>query len=494
MKSDFLIKYFQISLKSFLLILTFGWMFTYPIYAQNHQLNDSITESPDFEEEDIEVDLDADLEETGLSSDLFEDEDTWEVDTSFMEEDADIHNTNETSESESTSFIEELMEPARFTVKHEHSYKTKEPTQTINNRSSLRFEYSKFFETYFFLRLDTKVNAFHESDHRSKAEEKNILFESNTKEAYLQSSLENTSVKAGLQVIIWGEADGAAVTDVVAPRDQSELFFISLEESRISQPMLVFDQFSEVGDWTLFYIPSAGYTKMPEKGTQYDLGLLVNFNVEEDEALEKNNHELGLRWKKTFGKSDLAMMVASLIENDYKYEMNASGVLIKTNNRYQILGLTFNYGKGAYLVKGEIAQKSKKVFNNALYELIEKDVIDTAFSVEYSSPGGYTLLLGLIDQRIVDWEDDLEGSDESSGSYMLSCADNYLNEDLNAVFTGSLNYPNDEMIFTWEVDYKYYDHLKFDVAFLKLNITNEKSQLWEYRNEERLTLKIQYQF
>jgi len=50
------------------------------------------------------------------------------------------------------------------------------------------------------------------------------------------------------------------------------------------------------------------------------------------------------------------------------------------------------------------------------------------------------------------------------------------------------------MIFTWEVDYKYYDHLKFDVAFLKLNITNEKSQLWEYRNEERLTLKIQYQF
>jgi hypothetical protein len=465
-----------------------------PAYAQNAAADDSANDTMDFEEKDIEVDLDGDQEEIEGSDDPFADEDTLDVDTTFIGDDEELDDIKEDAETESPGIFETLLQPARFTLKHEHSYKTKEPTQTVNNRSSVRLEYSKFFGTYFYLQLDTKLNAFLESDHRAKAEEKNILYESSTKEAYLQSSFENTSLKAGLQVVIWGEADGAAVTDVIAPRDQSELFFISLEESRISQPMLVIDQFSEIGDWTLFYIPSAGYTKIPKKGTQYDLGFFDDYTLEEDKDLEKNSDEGGIRWKKTFGKSDLAIMAASLIENNYQYKMNASGTLIKTKNRYQMLGLTFNYGKGAFLYKGEIAQKSKKVFNNTQYELVEKDVFDTAFSAEYSSSGGYTLLFSLINQRIVGWEKELTGTDQDSGSYTISWSDNYLNEDLSASVMSTLNYPNDEKIITLNVDYKYYDDLKFEVSFLKLEIKNEESPLWEYRDEERLTFKGQYQF
>lgn len=476
------------------LILIIGLILLQPAFAQEQQSNELVEDSLGFEEKDIEVDLDGDQEEIEESDDPFADEDTLDVDTRFTEDDEELDDINEDAETESPGFFETLLQPARFTLKHENSYKTKEPSQTVNNRSSIRLEYSKFFGTYFYLQLDTKINAFLESDHRAKAEEKNILYESSTKEAYLQSSFENTSLKFGLQVVIWGEADGAAVTDVVAPRDQSELFFISLEESRISQPMLVIDQFLEIGDWTLFYIPSAGYTKMPEKGTQYDLGFFDNFSIEADEDLEKNSDEGGIRWKKTFGKSDLALMAASLIENNYQYKMNASGILIKTKNRYQMLGLTFNYGKGAFLYKGEIAQKSKKVFNNTQYELIEKDVFDAAFSAEYSSSGGYTLLFSLINQRIVGWEAELTGTDEDSGSYTISWSDNYLNEDLSASVMASLNYPNDEKTVTLNVDYKYYDDLKFEVSFLKLEIKNEESQLWEYRDEERLTFKAQYQF
>jgi hypothetical protein len=477
-----------------LIILVHGFVLLQPAYAQESQPINPTNDNLDFEEEDIEIDLEANLDEFEESEDPFLDEDTAEVDTSFTEGDDDFYEIDVDEDVNSPGFFETLLQSARFTLKHEHSYKTKEPTKTVNQRSSVRLEYSKFLGTYFYLQLDTKLNGFHESDHRAKAKEENILFESSTKEAYLQSSIDNTSVKAGLQVIIWGEADGAAVTDVVAPRDQSELFFISLEESRIPQPMIVFDQFSETGDWTLFYIPTAGYTKTPEKDTQYDLGFFDNYTIEDDKDLEENSGEIGIRWKKTFGKSDLAFMAASLIENDYKYELDTFGGFIRKKNRYQMLGLTFNYGKGAFLYKGEIAQKSKKVFNNSQYELIEKDVFDTALSAEYYSSSGYTLLFSMINQRIVGWEDDLSGTDEDSGAYMLSWGDNYLNEDLNATILTSLNYPNDEMMINLNVDYKYYDDLKFEVSFLRLNIDNKESQLWAYRNEERWTFKVQYQF
>lgn len=467
-----------IYIKIFIAIWIFGCVLVPPIHAQNIKSVDNVSEPADFEDKAMDFE------------DPFSEEDELDIDTSFSESDGN----NNKQINETPGFFETLLQPARFTLKHEHSYKTKEPSQTVNNRSSARLEYSKFFGTYFFLQFDTKLNIFYKSDHRAKAEEKDTFFESNTKEAYLQSSIKNTSLKAGLQVIIWGEADGAAVTDVVAPRDQSELFFISLDESRIAQPMIVIDQFSEMGDWTFFYIPAAEYTKVPEKGTQYDLGLLDNFEIEDDKDLGKNSDEMGLRWKKTFGKSDVAIMAASLIENDYKYEMRVLGTLVKTKNRYKLLGLAFNYGKGAFLFKGEIAQKSKKAFNNAQYELINKDVVDTALSTEYASSGSYSLLLSLINQRIVDWDKRLIGTDADSGAITISWSNNYLNENLSALLMSSFYYPNEAVIYTFKTEYKYYDDLKFEASLLKLDIKNDESQLWFYRDEERLTFKIQYQF
>ena len=132
----------------------------------------------------------------------------------------------------SSSLFQELSAASRFTLKHEASYNTVKPEKTINNRSSFRWEFSKFFGNYFFFQFDTKLNAFWGNDHRGEAEDKDPLLETSTKEAFLQFSAGDTSVKAGIQILIWGESDGGAVTDVISPRDYSELFFISLEESR----------------------------------------------------------------------------------------------------------------------------------------------------------------------------------------------------------------------------------------------------------------------
>ncbi len=107
------------------------------------------------------------------------------------------------------------------------------------------------------------------ADKATEAEDEEVLFETSSKEAFLQASFADTSIKGGVQIMIWGESDGGAIADVISPRDYSELFFISLEESRIGQPMLIIDQFSAIGDWSLFYIHDPEFNEYPEKGTAY---------------------------------------------------------------------------------------------------------------------------------------------------------------------------------------------------------------------------------
>ena len=187
-------------------------------------------EFAEFSEQTTETD------ETNESAADSDDEGGFE-ETDFAEEGDDAEMAEET-QPQKDSFVNQWISPARITVKHESSYRTSEPEQVVNNRSSIRLEYAKSIGTYFFVQLDTKINLYWADDHRAQADDADYLPEGNTKEAFLQSSFGNTSIKAGYQVLIWGESELGAITDIVSPRDSSEFLFIPLEESRIGQHAL----------------------------------------------------------------------------------------------------------------------------------------------------------------------------------------------------------------------------------------------------------------
>ncbi len=406
---------------------------------------------------------------------------------------------DDTSPETSASFIRELSAASRFTLKHEVSYKTVEPEKIINNRSSFRWEFSKFFWDYFFLQFDTKLNAFWGNDHRAQAEDKDPLLETNTKEGFLQVSAGNTSVKAGIQILIWGESDGGAITDVISPRDLSELFFISLEESRIGQPMVVWDQFTDIGDWSLFYIPDPDFNEYPEEGTAYYFDAFAGNAEFQDESSDEALHEYGLRWKKTFGKSDLSLMMASLIENDYAYRkdgITAGGkhLITKTKQRFSMAGIAFNYVTGNYLFKGELGRKAPQSFNDASYQIIKKDVSDVALGLEYSPGGRYTLGMEAVNRHIHDWNEELVGTDQNTRSLVISWSDTFLNEDLAVDWSTSYTEPRVALFHSLRGSYKWNDHVTYELEGFYPDVADEDNSFWIYRNEKRITFKAQIQF
>ncbi len=149
---------------------------------------------------------------------------------------------------------------------------------------------------------------------------------------------------------------------------------IRIKESRIGQPKVILDQFSPIGDWSLFYIPDPKFNEYPAESTAYYYGPFAGQVEFRDETSDDPVYEYGMRWKKTFGKSDISFMAASLLENDYTYRLDgftAAGKMLiaRTEQRFSMVGMTFNYTRGNFLYKGEIGKKMPRSFNDESYRL-----------------------------------------------------------------------------------------------------------------------------
>jgi hypothetical protein len=400
---------------------------------------------------------------------------------------------------EKVSFYRELRKASRFTLKHEYSYKTVDPDGTVTNRDSLRLELAAFFWTYFFLQFDTKLNLYWGDDHKAKAEEEEVRIASHTKEAFLQASFGQTSIKAGIQVIIWGEADGGAITDVISPRDGSELFFISLEESRIGQPLIMLDQFTDWGDWSLFLIPDPEFNAYPEAGTAYYYDPFAGMAEIRDSTDDEAVFEYGLRWKKSFGKSDLAVMAASLIENDFSYRWDGytqegKMLITKTKQRFTLVGFTFNYAIGNFLFKGEWGKKTPQSFNDSSYQVVKKDVSDTALGVEYSPGGAYTVSLEAVNSHIDQWEENLLGITEDTNTVVATWSKTFLNEDLSLTWMSSYTTPFPAYFHSLRSSYQWDDHITLEFEAFYPDIRDEENSYWIYRDQKQVALKAQFQF
>lgn len=397
------------------------------------------------------------------------------------------------------NWFKQAFAQTRFTLQYERSEKNYAPVRTINNRASMRLEYSQFFAKYFTALLDSKTSVYFYQDHLARAKDRDVRLETNVREAYIQASIGDTSIKLGQQVVIWGEADGSVVTDVISPRDNSELFFISLEESRIGQPMLTADQFTSWGTWSLLYNPFPLADKDAEDDSEYDLGGLSAFKVEEADS-DFNTDEYGFRWKQTFGKSDLSIMLANLLQNQTLHEQTGKtsrrrkSVLRKIYPRYQMAGTAFNFASGNFLWKGELAYKAGRTFQkNVNFEVIERDVVDQALGVEYDANGSYQLTLEGSSQHIIDWDQGIQGTKEEESTVFMSFNKQFFYETWDLTVSTSYQAQDEDFVYQIQNKYEASDHLSLEADFTYLDFEKD-SRLYAFHDQSRVTGRILYKF
>lgn len=384
----------------------------------------------------------------------------------------------------------EWLEPLRVSLKHELSYKFASPRRLVNDRSSVRVEYSKLFVRKLYVRLDTKLNLHWFNDHRAKARDENLFGEPVTREAYLQASFGKTSFRLGYQILPWGVSEGGAITDEVSPRNTSEFFFVSLEESRIGQPMLTADHFSDLGQWTGFFVPRPSYNKYPDQGSEYDIP--GAFDVPRPRARwdDRRDYESGLRWQRTFGKSDVSLLAASLIDNDY----------LVRQQRFAMYGLTANIAKKNLLFRAEAALKKPKALfarstdgNGTV--VVESDQLDASLGFNYT-PGGRSLLYSaeVVWNRLLDWQDGVLGRVKNEFALIGVIGNRFLNEDLALTCLTIYNHTYKSIQSKFLSSYRIDDNSSVYLEVFYPVERDRRSAAWPYRNEKQLVIRYQYQF
>lgn len=381
------------------------------------------------------------------------------------------------------------LDPLRISLKHEVSYKFASPQRVVNNRSSVRVEYSKPLTSNLYLRLDTKLNLHWTNDHRAKAKDESPFRELVTREAYLQSSFGNTSFRLGYQILPWGVSEGGAITDEVSPRNSAEFFFISLEESRVGQPMLAMDHFGNSGQWSAFFVPRPGYNKYPDRGSEYDIPGAFDRNAPDDDWDNAGTYEFGGRWKRTFGKSDISLMAARLIDNDY----------LVRQQRFSMYGLTANIAIDNLLLRAEVALKQPRAFfANAAgggLTVVESDQFDSSFGFDYS-PGGRTLMYSaeVVWSRLLDWNGDIVGREQDEYSLVGAVTNRFFNDDLTLSWLTIYSRPYTSIRHRFLSSYLIDDNSTVYFELFYPDERDDRSGTWPYRDQKQFVIRYQYQF
>lgn len=378
------------------------------------------------------------------------------------------------------------VSPLRVTIAQEAGRKLASPDRVIKNRSSLQVEYSKYLLENLFVEFNGKANVFLGQDHRRPVEHSSTV----VPQAYVQTSFGQTSIKAGIQTLPWGESVLAPVTDEISPRDNRELFNFNLEELRIGQAMVVVDQFSPVGRWSAFYTPRASFNKNPERGSAY---FFDPFNYR-DTIEDESRSEYGGSWRMNFGSADLTLMAASLLENDYAVRLVGMGLATREWHRFSMAGVVVNYGLNDFVLRGEAAFKSSKAYNNAALQIVEKNAVDAYVAVDYRRSSSLTFSVEAVNQHIAGWDSSIAGLPRNRQSLLLSMTKLLMNDDLSINVLHVQNRPNPSHVTVLTSSLKWDDHLTLGLNAVYPHTKNVKSGLWNIRDQKQIGFKVQYQF
>ncbi|MCH2193524.1 DUF1302 family protein [Kordia sp.] len=472
-------------IKSFLSITLCFLLFTHVSLSQTEKKNDTIPTQQNNGGIDFNM-LDDDMFDSGNEENTVLDTNTDEI------------------ESKKSFWKEYIFSPSRLGISYEFTYNFTDPTEVIKNRFAFRIEYSKFLFNNLFVQLDTKSFAFMDGDSRSRPltyfnndnfEETNLAFGSITRNAFLQYSYKQSSIKLGIQTLAWGESDFAAITDEINPFDFRDPLNLNIDELRLGQFMIGLDFYTSIGDFSSFFVPNARFNLFPKEGTRFFVDQFAGTDVVvQDVDDDKSAIEYGFRWKKAFEKSDVSVIVTSLIDNNLAQEQVNPNLVLLHEKRFTTVGISFNYAIGNLLIRGENAIKFPRLYNTAALELIERNAFDTSLGFEYGPNSTTTLTLELVNNHVIDWTEDIIGVPRNNFTAFFVIVKELMKNDLSLNYITMYNAPNTTFFNLLSAAYKLNDNITLSLDAIIPITDDRESAFYQFRDQQHLAFKLQFFF
>ena len=203
------------------------------------------------------------------------------------------------------------------------------------------------------------------------------------RELYVDLFSPKMDLRIGKQQIIWGQADGVFITDIVSPKNLSQFLLLDFNEIRMGVTAVKMKVYpNDFHDLELVWLPNFTPTIFPSSNSiwrpENDFPVPVSFDYSNAKVSSNlKNSELFARYSLSTSAVDLQLMTAytwdddpSLLSTkvmDSLYQLS-SVVISPEHHRLLVSGASFNASIFDFVLRGEMAFYKDKYFqlNNPL--------------------------------------------------------------------------------------------------------------------------------
>ena len=321
------------------------------------------------------------------------------------------------------------------------------------------------------------------------------------KDAYADAALgDEIWLRAGNQIIAWGEAEGLAITDVINPRDSIKPGQAELEDIRIQVPALYASFPSEDFFAELALTSDAGGIKYAARGEAFDPFITVpKASAQFSDVPPEKYWELIGRVSTNFNGGDLSIVAGDLNWDEISAVnlMPDSPPRIELGQaRGQVLGFSGNRAQGNWLIRYDVAQQWNKPLRSADVTQIPWDTRDQtlyAFAAEYSGISDWLISFELDTIQTHQHTPELAVEKWQLG-YFARARWATLNERLVTQFVMNGLPGDDGRITRLSLEYQWSDALHLNTDWVLYHTRETEALLYNYRNQDLIRLRVSYFF
>ena len=388
------------------------------------------------------------------------------------------------------------IEPQGF-VDTYHAVRVHDPYDYLSSRTRLRLE---MWITGADATLFASLNAIH-----------NNVITSNSgielREAYMDYQVEKWDMRVGRQIIIWGKADGLAITDIISPKDYTEFLARDFDDIRLPvdalRGRLLFDRANVEFLWLPVFRPAV----LPSSGMPWAFqrafpdSIKAEFDAPVAPDLSLKNSELA--GKVSFYLSGIDFAVSSFYTwDDYPtLHRTTSGVGDTTlvhyhpeHHRLTFVGAEFSMPWRDFVLRGEVAFYKDRYFGpeNLISEtLFKRNSLNWMIGLDWAPGNDWMLITQFADNFILDYDKAIK-DDEHTMLATLHISKKLFRQTLDLSTMGYFGINQKDCFVRTSMDYVLTDELHL-LSGLDLFFGDE-GMMGQYDNNDEVWIKAEYSF
>ncbi len=338
------------------------------------------------------------------------------------------------------------------------------------------------------------------------------------RDLYLDSTLGDVfSVKAGRQIIAWGDSNYARITDVINPRDNTSPGLIELEDSRL--PVAALRLSAQYGSLCLDGVSIHEHpgSKISGLGADFDYYAPLrqpNIWIRDKNTPDTGFKDTGFAFKATrsFNGGDISLVASNTFDDlpILSYQgITPAGILVFTPEyeRFSTMGISASMTKKSALFKVEAAfRKDRPVQrNDVLFQIAagipagsiqtfdKKDQVEALTGLEYTGISDLRILLEGKLLHTLDHESFLGMPEYEYRTYFQATYE-MLNETLALDLFWVYFNPGQGHILRLSGEYDIFDDLSVQLGMAFYDADNSDTVIYPYRDMDRIFFRFKYFF